>query len=137
MSIADDILLKNERLNSKEYEEIKKHPIKGARILSVLSMFKDVVPIVKCHHERLDGKGYPEGLKGDQIPFLAKIVSVSDAFDAMMSDRHYRTRLDLKSAIQQLMDGAGTQFDPDVVRYFVAMLENYTNIQEELAVTYE
>ncbi len=137
MSIADDILLKNERLNSKEYEEIKKHPIKGARILSVLSMFKDVVSIVKCHHERLDGKGYPEGLKGDQIPFLAKIVSVSDAFDAMMSDRHYRTRLDLKSAIQQLMDGAGTQFDPDVVRYFVAMLENYTNIQEELAVTYE
>lgn len=136
MSITDDILLKCEKLDPKEYEEIKKHPIKGARILSVLSMFKDVVPVVKCHHERPDGKGYPEGLKGDEIPFLARIVSVADAFDAMMSDRHYRSRLDLKSAIKQLINGAGTQFDPDVVKYFVEMLKNYSSIEKELAVTY-
>jgi putative nucleotidyltransferase with HDIG domain len=137
MSIADDILLKSDSLSLKEYEEIKKHPIKGARILSVLSIFKDVVPIVKCHHERIDGKGYPEGLKGDEIPLSSRIVAVADAFDAMMSDRHYRSRLDLKSAIKQLIDGAGTQFDPDVVKCFVEILDDYANIEKELASTYE
>lgn len=137
MSITDDILLKSESLSMKEYEEIKKHPIKGARILSVLSMFKVVVPIVKCHHERIDGEGYPEGLKGTQIPFLARIISVADAFDAMMSDRHYRSRLDLKSAIKQLIEGSGTQFDPDVVHCFVSMLDDYASIERELAATYE
>ena len=81
---ADDILLKTDRLDEKELMEIQKHPLKGARILSAVSMFKDVVPIVKCHHERIDGTGYPEGIKKDEIPFLARIISVSDAFDAMM-----------------------------------------------------
>lgn len=137
MGITDDILFKREKLDYREYEEIKKHPLKGARILSVISMFKDVVPIVKCHHERIDGKGYPEGLKGDQIPYLARIVSVADAFDAMMSDRHYRSKLDLKSAINQLIEGAGTQFDAEVVHKFVSMLANFPAIEKELSVTYE
>ncbi len=137
MGITDDILFKSEKLSLKEYEEIKKHPIKGARILSVISMFSDVVPIVKCHHERIDGKGYPDGLKGDEIPFLARIVSIADAFDAMMSDRHYRSKLDLKSAIQQLIDGAGTQFDSKVVYKFVNMLKNFEEIEKELAYTYD
>lgn len=137
MGITDDILFKSEKLNVREYEEIKKHPTKGARILSVISMFKDVVPIVKCHHERIDGKGYPEGLKGNEIPYLARIVSVADAFDAMMSDRHYRSKLDLKSAINQLVEGAGTQFDADVVKKFVSMLDHFSTIERELAVTYE
>ena len=137
MGITDDILFKSEKLSVREYEEIKKHPMKGARILSVISMFKDVVPIVKCHHERIDGKGYPEGLKGNEIPYLARIVSVADAFDAMMSDRHYRSKLDLKSAINQLVGGAGTQFDADVVKKFVSMLDHFTAIEKELAVTYE
>ncbi|NLO39431.1 MAG: HD domain-containing protein, partial [Ruminiclostridium sp.] len=137
MGITDDILFKSEKLNVREFEEIKKHPMKGARILSVISMFKDVVPIVKCHHERIDGKGYPEGLKGNEIPYLARIVSVADAFDAMMSDRHYRSKLDLKSAINQLIEGAGTQFDAEVVKKFVSMLEQFSTIQRELMVTYE
>jgi putative nucleotidyltransferase with HDIG domain len=137
MGITDDILFKSEKLNVREYEEIKKHPMKGARILSVISMFKDVVPIVKCHHERIDGKGYPEGLKGNEIPYLARIISVADAFDAMMSDRHYRSKLDLKSAINQLNEGAGTQFDSEVVIKFVSMLEHFSTIERELAVTYE
>jgi len=85
---ADDILFKTDKLSYDEYEEIKKHPLKGAYILSAISMFKDVVPLVKYHHERIDGKGYPEGLKGDEIPFLARILTVADAFDAMMSDRN-------------------------------------------------
>ena len=137
MGITDDILFKSDKLNAREYEEIKKHPLKGARILSVISMFKDVVPIVKCHHERIDGNGYPEGLKGGQIPYLARIVSVADAFDAMMSDRHYRSRLDLKSAINQLIEGAGTQFDAEVVSKFISMLANFPALEKELSTTYE
>lgn len=135
--ITDDILFKSDKLNTKEYEEIKKHPLKGARILSAISMFKDVVPVVKCHHERIDGKGYPDGIKGKDIPFMARIVSVADAFDAMMSDRRYRSKLDLKSAIRQLIDGIGTQFDADVVKTFVKMLDDYSNIEKELAATFE
>lgn len=137
LGITDDILLKQEKLALREYEEIKKHPLKGARILSVISMFNDVVPLVKCHHERIDGKGYPEGLQGEEIPFLARIVSVADAFDAMMSDRHYRTKLDLESAILQLTEGAGTQFDKTVVDVFTGMLEHYENMVGEIAFTYE
>ena len=135
--ITDDILFKSDKLSVKEYEVIQKHPITGARILSVISMFKDVVPVVKCHHERMDGKGYPDGLKGDEIPFLARIVSVADAFDAMMSDRRYRSKLDLNTAIQQLKEGAGTQFDADVVNVFVKMLENYSDIEKEFAASFE
>ena len=137
MGITDDILFKSEKLSVKEYDEIKKHPTKGARILSVISMFRDVVPVVKCHHERIDGKGYPDGLAGDDIPFLARIVSVADAFDAMMSDRHYRSKLDLKSSIKQLVEGSGTQFDEEIVNRFVKMLDNFAEIEKEIAVTYE
>lgn len=100
-------------------------------------MFKNVVPIVKCHHERIDGKGYPDGLIGEQIPFPAKIVAVADAFDAMMSDRHYRSKLDLNAAINQLMVGSGTQFDSHVVSKFVNMLGDYKKMEKEIAYTYE
>ncbi|MGI6085317.1 MAG: HD domain-containing phosphohydrolase [Acetivibrionales bacterium] len=137
MSIADDILFKREKLSLREYDEIKKHPTKGARILSVISMFKNVVPIVKCHHERIDGQGYPDGLKGEQIPFLARIVSVADAFDAMMSDRHYRSKLNLNAAINQLLIGSGTQFDSHVVGKFVGMLGRYAQMEKDIAYTFE
>jgi putative nucleotidyltransferase with HDIG domain len=136
MGITDDILYKSEKLSRREYEEIKKHPTKGARILSVISMFKNVVPIVKCHHERIDGRGYPDGLKGDEIPLLSRIIAVADAFDAMMSDRHYRSKLDLNSAIKQLIDGAGTQFDAYIVEKFVEILSDYPVIKRDLACTY-
>ncbi|MDL2232119.1 DUF3369 domain-containing protein [Ruminococcaceae bacterium OttesenSCG-928-L11] len=128
---ADDILLKTESLNREEYEEIKKHPLKGAHILSAVSMFQDIVPLVKCHHERLDGTGYPEGLTGDAIPFLAKIISVADAFDAMTSDRTYRFKMQLDEAVKQLKRGAGTQFEPEIVDAFVAILHNYDELHSE------
>ncbi len=128
MGITDDILFKSEKLSIEEYEEIKKHPLKGVRILSVISMFKDVVPIVKYHHERIDGKGYPEGLKDQEIPLLARIVSVADAFDAMMSDRRYRSKLQLDTAIHQLQEGAGTQFDQKIVSCFIEMLKTSVDI---------
>lgn len=134
---ADDILLKTERLDDKEYYEIKRHPVKGAHILSAVSMFRDVVPLVKYHHERVDGTGYPEGLKGDEIPFLARIISVADAFDAMTSDRLYRSKLQLEDAKNQLMKGAGTQFDAEVVHTFIKLLDNFEQMQSEVAYTFE
>lgn len=134
---SDDILFKTEKLNAGEYEEIKKHPLKGARILSAVSMFKEVVPIVKCHHERVDGQGYPEGLTKDEIPFLARIISVADAFDAMMSDRRYRSRLKFAEARNQLLQGAGTQFDEEVINKFIYGLSDFENMVKEISSTYE
>lgn len=136
---ADDILLKTDRLNEKELMEIQKHPLKGARILSAVSMFKDVVPVVKCHHERMDGTGYPEGLKRSEIPLLARIISVADAFDAMMSDRLYRSKLNLEEAKQQLIKGSGSQFDEDIVSTFVSLIDGvgYGEMLRETAATYE
>lgn len=136
---ADDILLKTDRLDEKEFIEIKKHPLKGARILSAVSMFKEVVPIVKCHHEKVDGTGYPEGLRGGEIPLMARIISVADAFDAMMSDRLYRSKLNLSEATEQLISGAGTQFDESIVKVFINMIDGdgYEQMVAETAATYE
>jgi putative nucleotidyltransferase with HDIG domain len=114
----DAVLFKTAGLNEEEYEEIKKHPLRGARILSAISMFEEIVPIVKSHHERVDGRGYPEGLKKDEIPFLARIITVADAFDAMISDRRYRMKLKFEEARAQLLQGAGRQFDEEVVKRF-------------------
>ncbi len=121
---ADDILLKNQTLEKDEYEEVKRHPIKGAMILSAVSMFADIVPIVRHHHEHMDGNGYPDGLKGDEIDILSRIISVADAFDAMMSDRHYRRHLSLEETRHQLIQGSGTQFDAQVVQVLLDALDN-------------
>lgn len=134
---SDDILFKSAELDEREYEEIKKHPLKGAHILSAISMFKEVAPIVKCHHERVDGKGYPEGLKKEDIPFMARIISIADAFDAMISDRHYRTRLNFEEAKNQLLQGPGTQFDEEIVKKFIYELNDYDGMVKEIAATYE
>lgn len=129
---ADDILLKTDKLNEREYLEIKKHPIKGAHILSAVSMFKDIVPLVLYHHERMDGRGYPHRIKGDEIPFLARIISVADAFDAMTSDRKYRSKLELEEAKRQLVSNAGTQFDAVVVEKFLEILDDFDVLQNEI-----
>ncbi len=129
---ADDILSKSERLSRDEYEEIKKHPLKGAQILSAVSMFRDVVPIVQCHHERIDGRGYPRGISGDRIPLLSRVISVVDAFDAMTSDRQYRSRMDVEHARNQLVQGRGTQFDADIVDKFLGVLEHYEDMAKEM-----
>ncbi|NPV92848.1 MAG: DUF3369 domain-containing protein [Firmicutes bacterium] len=120
---ANDILLKSERLIPAEYEEIKKHSLTGAHILSAISVFKDVIPVVRHHHERMDGNGYPDGLSGDEIPLLARIVAIADAYDAMMSDRMYRVRLDHEHIKKELIDGAGIQFDAELVKAFVDILD--------------
>lgn len=134
---SNDILFKADKLSEREYDEIKKHPVKGAHILSAISMFKEVVPIVKCHHERVDGSGYPAGLTKNEIPFLSRIIAVADAFDAMMSDRHYRTRLNFEDALQQLLLGSGTQFDEEIVDKFVDVLKDFPQMAQELSATYK
>ena len=137
IGVPDSILLnKTGKLTESEYNEIKKHPVKSAQILSAISRFKDIVPVVKYHHERIDGKGYPEGLKGDQIPFLAKILAVADSFDAMISDRLYRPKLSVDEAKKQLIKGAGTQFDKDIVDIFIKLLDNFDRMASEIADTY-
>lgn len=125
---ADDILLKTDTLDEAEYEEIKRHPVKGAMILSAVSMFEGIVPAIRHHHERFDGKGYPDGLAGEDIELSARIVAVADAFDAMTSDRQYRTHLTIDDAIDQLRDGAGTQFDPEVVACLLHLIEENSDI---------
>ncbi len=119
---SDEILKKNDRLSNQEYDIIKQHPMKGAHILSAVSMFEDAVPLVKCHHEWFDGSGYPLGLKGDEIPFLGRILSVADAFDAMTSTRHFRSKLNIENAKDQLIKGSGTQFDKSVVDLFIEVV---------------
>jgi HD-GYP domain-containing protein (c-di-GMP phosphodiesterase class II) len=112
LGISDGILLKEARLTPEESEVIKTHSEKGAAILASVSRFQEIVPIVRSHHERYDGKGYPDGLKAGEIPEEARIIAVADAFDAMTSSRRYRSSLGYSKALQELRDGRGTQFDP-------------------------
>jgi putative nucleotidyltransferase with HDIG domain len=118
IGIRDDILLKPGRLTDQEFEKIKEHPVIGANILEQLGMWEKERQIIRCHHERFDGNGYPDGLKGDQIPFLARILSLADVYDAMASDRAYRKRMEEDLILKIINEGAGTQFDPEVVAKF-------------------
>jgi len=118
IGIRDDILLKPGKLTTQEFKKIKEHPAIGANILEQLGMWEKERQIIRCHHERFDGTGYPDGLKGEQIPFLARILSVADVYDAMASDRAYRKRMEEEIILKVINEGAGTQFDPDVVAAF-------------------
>ena len=124
IGISDSILLKETKLTDSEYNEIKKHPSIGKNILSNTKIFQNLIPIVYYHHERFDGTGYPEGLSGDEIPLLARIVSVADAFDAMTSKRSYRNDLSIPEAIEELKRCSGSQFDPNITKVFLDIL-NY------------
>jgi len=115
VGIEENILKKNGKLSSEEYTEMKKHPAIGVRIVQSIPFLEDAIPVILHHHERYDGKGYPEGLIGDEIPLSARIVMVADAVDAMMSDRPYRDALTINKVFSELRDNAGTQFDPEIV----------------------
>jgi putative nucleotidyltransferase with HDIG domain len=119
IGIEDSILRKDSRLSDDEYEKIKSHPNVGGEILGHIKRLEKVLPAIKYHHERIDGGGYPEGLKNEEIPFLAKIIAVADTFDAMTTDRPYRAALSDRKAINELKKQAGTQLDPEVVKAFI------------------
>ena len=131
IGVPDNILQKNGKLTDDEYSEIKKHPSIGTHILSTASIFQDILPIVKHHHERYDGTGYPSGLKGNDIPYLARITAVADAFDAMTSKRVYRDSLSIDTVISEFEKNKGTQFDPEIADAFLDILKNdYDKILE-------
>jgi putative nucleotidyltransferase with HDIG domain len=123
IGIRDNILLKPGRLTDEEFEIIKEHPAIGAMIVSQLGLWDRETQIIRHHHERFDGSGYPDKLKGVAIPFLSRIMSVADAYDAMASDRAYRKKLDLEKVMSIIKEGSGAQFDPRVVGAFVRMVE--------------
>ena len=124
IGIPDSILQKEAKLTDDEYSEIKNHPSIGAHILGAASIFKDIIPIVKHHHERYDGRGYPSGLAGEDIPYLARITAVADTFDAMTSKRSYRDALDLQYVKDEFERCKGTQFDPQIAKVFINILNN-------------
>lgn len=123
IGIPDHVLKKPAALDSEEWKVMRTHVEKGAKILEPLSDFKEVAEIVLCHHENYDGSGYPRGLKGDEIPIEARIVSVVDAFHAIISTRCYRDGRPIEVAFEELRRCAGTQFDPQVVEAFIRALE--------------
>jgi len=116
--INEATLLKEGPLTEGEWLEIKQHPNTGANMVEDISYLAVALPIVRHHHERWDGKGYPNGLAGEQIPIAARIVAVADCFDAMTIDRPYRAAFTLPDARQEILNGSGTQFDPQVVQAF-------------------
>ncbi|RKY34850.1 MAG: hypothetical protein DRP78_06080 [Candidatus Omnitrophota bacterium] len=123
LAIQDSILNKRGKLTESEWTQIKQHPLKGAEILKPLVFLKEVSELVKQHHERFDGKGYPFGNKGTEIPLGARIINVADSFDAMTTDRCYSKALLVDEAIAELKRNKGTQFDPEVVDAFIEALK--------------
>jgi HD-GYP domain-containing protein (c-di-GMP phosphodiesterase class II) len=121
IGIDEAILLKPGKLTPEEYEQMKKHPIIGHQILSPVKYLGPVAQMVLYHQEWYDGRGYPEGLKGEEIPLGSRIVAVLDAWDAMTSDRPYRKALSHEIAVGELKKGSGTQFDPKVVETFLRL----------------
>lgn len=122
IGIPEHVLNKPGRLNDDEYDIIKSHPTLGVNILGKVEFLEAVVPIIKHHHERYDGKGYPDRLKGDEIPYLARIVSITDTFDAMTTNRPYRKALTVEEALHEIERCKGTQFDPQLVDVFIKMV---------------
>lgn len=136
IGIPDSILLKDTKLSKKEAAQIRKHPSIGEHILSNANIFQNIIPIVKHHHERYDGTGYPSKLSGDNIPLLARIVAVADTFDAMTSRRAYRSAIDFEHAKEEIIKCSGTQFDPVIAKVFVDILTNNSDKISEIQSKY-
>ena len=125
VGVPDEVLGKTGRLTDEEFQMIQQHPVIGMRILKDLRSFEDMLPAVMHHHERVDGKGYPAGLKGDDIPFTARIMAVADGFDAMTSNRPYRSGMPFEKAENILRENAGSQWD-------TAVVDAYFRIQDQI-----
>ena len=115
----DEILDKPEKLTDEEYEIVKRHPKKGVDVLLPIRQLAGIIPWIRGHHERYDGRGYPDGLKGEEIPLQARILAVADTFDSMTAERPYRETPDKEKAVEELKRCSGTQFDSKVVEAFL------------------
>lgn len=122
IGILDHLIEKQEKLTIKEYEIIKKHPVRGASILNKVNQLKDIIPFVRHHHERIDGKGYPDGLKGENIPLCARILNIADSFASMTTDRPYRPFSGREYAFNELKRCNGSQFDPQITEIAIKVL---------------
>lgn len=123
ISIRDEIINKNGKLTNEEYEQIKKHPVKGGKILEKMMDFPFLQEGALYHHERYDGTGYPKGLKGEEIPEIARMIAVADAYDAMTSYRSYRNVMDQAVVKQEIWKGSGTQFDPFFAKLMISLID--------------
>jgi HD-GYP domain-containing protein (c-di-GMP phosphodiesterase class II) len=132
IGVRDRVLRKRGRLTNEEYAQLKRHPTVGCAILKDLGPLADLMPGVRHHHERWDGLGYPDGLSGEAIPMLGRVLAVADAFDAMSSDRSYRQALDRSRVMQEIESNAGSQFDPSLARLALELdLSGYDSMLEE------
>jgi putative nucleotidyltransferase with HDIG domain len=125
IGVDESILRKPAKLTDQEFEEIKKHPEYAANIIQNIPQLKGIVAVVRHHHERYDGNGYPAGLKGGNIPYNARIISIADTFDAMSSKRPYRNPLPVSVCIDEILKCSGTQFDPDIVPAAIRALKRH------------
>ncbi|TLS38264.1 HD-GYP domain-containing protein [Pseudalkalibacillus caeni] len=116
--IPDQILMKPSRLTDEEFEVIKTHPVVGAQAVTGIEGLESCLDVIKYHHERWDGKGYPNGLSKTNIPLLARVTAIADAYDAMTSSRSYRSAMSHEEAYKRIVEGEGTQFDPNLVKVF-------------------
>lgn len=124
IGIPDEVLLKPEKLSFEEYKIIQKHCEIGEKILLNTSVFHEIAPIVRSHHEKIDGSGYPDGIRGEEIPIEARIIAVADAFDAMTSERQYRNSKSVSEAIQEIVKCRGSQFDVNVIDSFLELTDD-------------
>jgi diguanylate cyclase (GGDEF)-like protein/putative nucleotidyltransferase with HDIG domain len=122
ISIAREILIKTQPLTAEEYKILQKHPMVGVTIVKDIKFLEKEIPIILHHHERFDGKGYPQGLMGREIPLGARIVAAADAFDAITSGRGYKEKLSFAEAVEELNRGSGSQFAPEIVEAFIRVL---------------
>jgi polar amino acid transport system substrate-binding protein len=122
IGIPDSILFKPGPLTDEEFEFIKQHPVRGAELVRTNNGLREIVPLIRHHHERYDGHGYPDGLQGREIPLEARILCVADSVQAMESDRPYRKALSRHEIISEIKENAGTQFDPVIVKAFLKVI---------------
>jgi len=123
VGVPDSILLKPGKLNDIEWETMKSHSEIGYKILSTSNTTAEIGKFVLHHHERWDGKGYPDGLKGENIPIISRIIAIADSYDVMVNERPYKTAMKKKDAVAELRRCAGTQFDPNLVESFIKIIE--------------
>jgi len=126
----DDVLLKGERLSRAEEEQMRSHPVDGTEILRMAPFLHRYIPVVRAHHEWYNGEGYPDGIKGDEIPLHAQIIALADAFDAMTTERPYREALSSEEALDEILQFRGTQFSPDLADAFAKMVRKMPPMDE-------
>ncbi len=124
IGVPDTVLHKPGRLTAEEYEVMKRHPVLGVEIVSPVKELAVALPVINHHHERFDGTGYPDGLHGEDIPMVARVAAVADAFDSMIRDRPYGYGMSEEAALKEVEDNSGTQFDPRIVRTLREVLED-------------